>query len=412
MHAIRCRSRLAAFCAAVLVPTLVAAGPASATVFRPSLTVTGELWQNTRGGAHAGGFWDTLVDLGAELDLAELGVPAGGHVFAQAHWLQNRDRDVYFIARAGALNPVSGAMANDHVRVFNLHYHRAWRADTVALKIGQLALDDDFMAAQYASLFINSAFGAMPSSVGTPPYAERAEATAFPVYPVAAPGVRLAVRASETFSWQGGLYSGFPGHDDFHNHGSEWTRRGSANGAVVFGEFAWRLSAGSRPATLTFGGDYHSGRFADFAGFNAGTEAAGARGLYSFYVMHDAVLAPAGTDKPRIAGFWRAGVAPQQDRNVVTAYADAGLNWFAPLPGRPDDVAGAALSHTHVGRAFRAAAGAAANETTIELTYRARFSTHLTVQADAQFVFSPAYGSATGEHRTAVVLGLRTTLAF
>jgi porin len=411
MHAIRCCSWLAAVCATSLAPTPVAANAAPAATFRPSLTVTGELWQNVRGGASRGGWWNTLVELGAELDLATPGGPAGSSVTAQAHWVENRDTHHCFAETTGAANPASGLMAGAQVRLYNFHYRQKWSDDAVALKLGQLALDDDFMGSDYASLFVNSAFGAMPSQVGTPPYSERRNATAFPVYAVAAPGVHLAARASDSFSWQAGIYHGEPGPDDRRNHGFDWLGH-SVSGEVFIFEAAWNFPLGQQPSRLCLGGVQHTGRFTDFEKPNSTGGYSATRGLHSFHVTHDFVLSAQADRKPRVAGFWRAGVAPQHDRSLVATYADAGLNWFAPLPGRPDDIAGVALSHTRFGHAFRAAAGTAASETTVELTYRARITAHFTAQADAQFVFSPACGSAGGEHRTALVLGLRTTLAF
>jgi porin len=100
---------------------------------------------------------------------------------------------------------------------------------------------------------------------------------------------------------------------------------------------------------------------------------------------------------------------------MVSLYADAGLNWFAPLPGRPDDVAGIAVSYTQFGSAFRQSTGTdgvGAHETTVELTYQAKINRWLTMQADAQVLFNPAVNPKSGSREAACVLGMRAVINF
>ncbi len=151
------------------------------TAIKTSLTATGEFWQNVAGGAQAGGWWNTLLDLGVECDLVRFGGPVGSALFAQLHGVKNSEADGCFGDSTGALNPVSGTMASDHLRVFNLFYRQSWRNGAGVLKLGQLAVDDDFMGSDYAGLFVNSAFGAMPSQVGTSLSSECGYTSAFPI---------------------------------------------------------------------------------------------------------------------------------------------------------------------------------------------------------------------------------------
>jgi len=223
--------------------------------------------------------------------------------------------------------------------------------------------------------------------------------------------VWLQLRLSESFIWQTGLYYGGPGPDAKDNYGFDWDRA-SHSGALVFTEASWRYRIGGGDATLRVGGSYHSGHFENYDAIQAGRTTTIARGLASFYAIHDLVLATDAASEPKLGLFGRAGLSPQRDRGVVTAYADAGLNWFAPLPGRPDDVAGAAVSWTRFGRSFRATRGVATNETTVELTYKAQLTPRFTLQADAQFLLNPAPNAVSGQHETAAVLGLRAQISF
>jgi porin len=385
---------------------------AAAPIVQPSLTITGEYWRTVDGGLRTGGLWNVLADLTLEVDLARLGGPADSALVAQVLGNKNQHEEVSVADYTGAANPVSGIHAGDAWRVFNLHYRQSWADGAHTLKLGQLAIDDEFMGSEYSGLFANSAFGAMPSQVATPLAGRYGGSGAFPIYAVASPGLLVQTTLNDAWSWQTGLYYGGPGLDEKDNHGFEWT---DGAGLVVFTEAAWTGKLASLPNTVRLGGAYHSARFDDFESLAAGRDDATVRGLYSFYVVHDITLASRAEDKPLLGAFWRAGVSPQSDRAVVSTYADAGLNWFGPIPGRDDDIAGLAVACTHFGREFRRASGdeaPAGTETALELTYRAQLTPWWALQADAQWLFEPARDADSGRRETATVVGLRTEFAF
>lgn len=413
MPLLRCSSCLAALAAGRLVAAEPVAPPAAGSPLVVSLTATGERWQNTAGGIDTAEWWNTLVDLTAECDLHALGGPADSGLVIQTHWVGNRDDDTCFADATGAFNPVSGIIAGDHLRVFNLHYRQSWNGGACALKLGQLAVDDDFMGSDGAGAFLNSAFGAMPSQVATSLCAHCNYGCAFPIYSVAAPGVWLQLNPSPKFSWQTGLYYGAPGADVDDNHGFSWPGASQA-GALVFTEATWRYFAAGHDATARLGASFHSGKFEDYEAVLAGRAVTHARGLYSVYVVQDVVLVADPDGAPKLAAFGRVGVSPQRDRSVVTAYADAGVTWNAPVASRPDDLAGIAISCTRFGPSFRAAASPnepATAETTLEITYKFQLTDRVSLQADAQWLFDPARDAA-GARATATVVGLRSQFTF
>lgn len=388
------------------------AEPAAPAIIQPSLTITGEYWRNLDGGQRTGALWNVLADLTLEVDLARLGGPADSALVAQILGNKNQHDDRSFADYTGATNPVSGIHAGDAWRVFNLHYRQSWADGAYTLKLGQLAIDDDFMGSEYSGFFANSSFGAMPSQVATPLAARHEDSGAYPIYAVAAPGLLVQSRLSDAWSWQTGLYYGGPGIDEKDNHGFDWA---DGAGLVAFTEASWSGKLAGKPTTVRLGGAYHSGHFDDLESLADGDDEATARGSYSFYVVHDLTLASRAEDKPLLGAFWRAGLSPQSDRAVVSSYADAGLNWFGPIPGREADVAGVAVACTHFGRDFRRASGGeapAGTETTLELTYRAQLTSWWAVQADAQWLFDPARNTDSSARETATVVGLRTELAF
>jgi porin len=235
----------------------------------PFAVLTTEFWGNVAGGIEQRGWWNSLLDFGLELDTTKLGWWEGGSFLVQAHWAQNSSSTVAFQDFTGAFNPVSGIVAGDHLRIFNLYYRHQWRDERAVLKIGQLAVDDDFMGSDYGSLFLNSAFGAMPSQVGTPLATSAGNPPAFPIYSVAAPGLFLRVRPAPSFYSQLGLYYGWAGFDNRSNYGFDWADQAPPE-LGLFWESGVQFQIARREATSRLGLSYHTGPVDDFGGCNTG----------------------------------------------------------------------------------------------------------------------------------------------
>lgn len=81
----------------------------------------------------------------------------------------------------------------------------------------------------------------------------------------------------------------------------------------------------------------------------------------------------------------------------------------------PDDVAGLAVSYTRFGDAFRnrpGPIGIAAEEMTLELTYKAQVKCWLSMQADGQLLFAPAVNPSSNSRQTVVVIGMLAQVSF
>jgi porin len=380
----------------------------------PFAVWTTEAWGNVAGGLQRAGWWNSLLDFGVELDTAKLGWWPGGSFMVQAHWAQSLRRDACFEDDTGGFNPVSSIMAGDHLRVFNLYYRHAWHDGAVVLKFGQIAADDDFMGSDHAGLFLNSAFGAMPSQVGTPLATSCGSPPAFPIYSVAAPGVFVHWHPLEAFDTQLGLYYGRPGFDEPSNHGFGWASQSPAE-LGLFWESGYRYRIAQHPAAVRLGLSHHTGPVDDFSSSPAADLPATRQTVPNFYLIHDLALLMDPDGETRLGLFVRGGVTPEPDGSMVAAYADGGLAWHAPFPSRPDDLAGVAVSYTKFGSDFEQSTGSdgvAAAETTLELTYRAQVSRWLALQADLQLLFNPAVNPDSGSRETATVLGLRAEINF
>ena len=97
----------------------------------PYAVLTSEVWGDVSGGLKTGAWYDHLLDFGVRLDTAKLGWWNNGSFLVQAHWVQHIGEGDCFGEHTGAFNPVSGIMAGNQIRVFNLYYRQSWRVQTL-----------------------------------------------------------------------------------------------------------------------------------------------------------------------------------------------------------------------------------------------------------------------------------------
>ncbi len=371
-----------------------------------------EAWSNPTGGAGRGDWSLIGADLVAEAPASLFRGPAAGSVYAHVRGLMHHRRDGAFSDYVGSFHPVSNTFASEQLRVYNLYYRHAPAQAGWQIKVGQLALDDDFAVSAGGSHFLNAAFGALPTLTGTPVPTDRGGGAAFPIYSVAAPGVWFSRELGGDAGWQAGLYHGGPGSDRRGNHGFRWDSL-SRSGLVAVTELALEHRVGSRAATTRVGASLHTGTFEDAEALAMGSPDAKVRRLWSVYATHDFTLVPSDDPAaPRLLGFGRVGLAPQSDRAAVSHYADFGLVSHGLVPARPQDVAGAGVSYSHFGRGFRRVNGLGQTETVAEVFYAVAATARLTITADLQWVFNATRDAAVGDRGTAAVVGLRTRFAW
>jgi len=395
----------------LLIPNLNFRQELSAKGIDPCVILSTEGWGNVNGGLRTGGWYDHLLDFGLRLNTSRLGWWEDGNFLVQGHWAEQAGNGECFGEQTGAFNPASGIMAGDHIRVFNLYYRHVWSQDKVTLKVGQIAIDDDFMLSDYTGLFLNSAFGAMPSQVGTPLATSCGNGPAFPIYSVAAPGAFLKTCLTEKFSSQLGLYYGNPGPDKTDNYGFDWATQSPAE-LGLFWENGIGYNLSQHPGAFRFGLSYHTGDLDDFKALNNGNASIGKQSIPNYYIVNDFILLADKTGKTKLGLFFRGGIASELDLSTVGCYADAGFNWFGPLRIRPDDTAGVAISYTKFSAAFQNSSGPdgfGADETTIEITYKAQVTSWMTIQGDTQVLFNPEVTPNSNQRQTTTIIGLRLT---
>jgi porin len=367
----------------------------------------GEVLGNPVGGHRQGVVYDGLLEAGVVIDLGKL-----------ANW-QGATLTV------DGLDPHGSSLTRNDVRDYNVlsnidavhspRLYEAWLEQNLdggrfSIRAGQLPIDTEFFLSTNETLFINSAFGVLPSITQNVNVA---------VYPVAAPGVRLRAILNDSWSLQGGAFDGDVGDLHTNNRNGLRFNLNGSDGAFLIGELAYTLHPppaaprdGKQTPPPVLSGTYKLGAAYDTNDFPDDTTGQSRHGNYGVYVIMDQnVWQASGSPGPGLQAFGRVSVAPA-DRNQVEFYTDGGLDYTGLIPGRTQDVLGLGLSYTRLSNELRNAQGNTYPnhyETIVELTYQAVVTPWMNVQPDLQYIFNPG---ALGTQADALVLGLRFSLTF
>ncbi len=353
-------------------------------------------WSNLRGGLDQGTRFESLADFGGDLDLERLVGWRGARFAINWHDYRGGKPSEALVGPFGSRS-VSGLEAEDAFRFFEIYLEQTLFDGRLRAKIGQLALDSDFMKTPRAALFLNSIFEDFVSDVA---------ASDFAVYPLAAGGAFLEAAPTERERVRVGAYSADTGRDQGDNIGFDWSFSNSQGASVLV-----ELATERRPFGLR--GNYLVGLVMQTGNVEDFRDGGMADGLYAIYLGLDQTLFQGRGDGARDLGvFLHAVSAPQDHRSAFRWLTNGGFALTGPLPGRPRDVLGLAFSYMDFRRSFlrrRRAAGEprTSSEWIFELTYRAQLAGWLTLQPDLQYVVDPNLG-----RRNALVLGLRTVIEF
>jgi porin len=400
------------------------AGPLSLT-----LTYGSDLEAVISGGRRTGADYLGRLGIIADADLDRLLGWRGTTAHISVQQIHGRGLSQH---RIGNLLTVSGLEAEPALRLFNLWVQQAI-GTRATLRIGQFTAGQEFAISDTAGSFVNSTFG-WPGSFATD------LPSGGPAYPLAAPGIRLAIAPDARTGLRLAVFAGDPagpgGGDPQRRdlHGFNGLRL--AGRPFVIGEVQ-RSSGGVHPdVVVRAGGWLHFDRFADLR-FDAagrslvlagpGAQALQHRGNAGLYGIVDVGLWRSRADPARAArGFLRASFSPP-DRNPIDLYADGGVAMTGPLRSRSADVLGLGFAIARISPALRSLArdyrrpGGAAGvrpdyEAVAELSYQLQLGGAISVQPNVQYVIHPGarlpssgIGVATPD---ALLVGLRTSARF
>jgi porin len=332
----------------------------------------------------------------------------------------------------GDLNKVSLLDFPNNLNLWELWYEQKLFDNKVALKVGQLAVDRDFIVPEYYNSL--AGISLLNQTFFYPTMAFNVwDQAFFPVghhglasTPYGAPGTRLRVDPTPWGCFQVGAYGGNPDR----TRGDVRFNLSEDEGALIYSEVGLKINqakdAEGPPGNLKLGGYYHTDDFFDmyegtFAAFDNVLAALGQTplgifpnprthsGNYGAYFLADQVLwREVGKDDPAqqgLVGFFRVAGAPS-DRNLASWGIDGGLVYKGLIPTRDWDTLALAGSYLEISDDLRRAQrdlndlivgmGGAAPfthladyEAVIELSYKAQLTAWWTLQPSVQRVFHP-----------------------
>ncbi len=376
----------------------------------------GEAFYNW-GGIQDGGQYDGVLELHVNADMHRLGLWKGLCFFANGYQIHGRSiTDI----NTGSLMPVSSIEADPSTRLFELWFEQSLFNETVSVRFGQLAADVEFALSEGGSYFLNGTWG-------WPSIAAEDLPDGGPAYPLATPGVRVALAPSDSVKLMVGLYNGDPAPrcnkaggapQRCNEHGLDFVLSGPP---LLLAEAAYRyaLAKGALPGTVKLGGWNHFGTTEDPRTGPGGqpTPDAGGRSRennWALYgILDQLIWRVPGTEGPHgVAIFARVFGAPN-DRNLVDVYFDGGFTFTGLMMGRPNDVLAVGFAYTGLSGGAAAAdssdvtAAAPHDEWLIEIAYTFEIAGGWLFQPDFQYIGNPFEGA-----RDATVVGARTTLNF
>ncbi len=369
------------------------------------------------GGFKQGVDYDGLLELDLNADMRKLGLWKGLCFHANAFQIHGESITAGNIL---SLMAVSNIEATPATRLDELWFEQHMFNDRLAVKVGQLAADNDFILSDAWPYFLNGTWG-------WPSIAASDLPSGGPAYPLATPGVRVAITPNDKASLLVGVYNGDPAPPNCtgdpqrcNNDGLDFNLD-SPPLLMVEGAYNYN-QAQPLPGTLKLGGWNHFGTFEHF------TAATGNPGKlldndWGFYGIIDQLVwrVPGSKDPAGVGVFARVMGAPS-DRNVVDFYADGGVTFTGIIPRRPADAFAIGFAYTGISGAAHGLdidldQPVARNyEALIEICYTFEIKPGWTLQPDFQYFFQPGANlpndDGNGAVENAAVLGARTSISF
>jgi porin len=401
-----------------------------------SFTYIGDGQANVTGGVRRGAIYTGRLETVLDIDLEKFAGLQGAAVHFNTFAIHGRG-----LSRYNLLNIMT---ASDIEALSTVRLSEAWfeqkLGDKVLVRAGQLAADTEFLTSKNAGLFINGTFG-WPAITGVN------LPSGGPAFPFATPGARIKIVPTDNITLLAAVFNGDPagpGPNDPQERNRYGVNFRLRDPPLVMAEAQYKYGSVKDgwllPGTIKVGAWEHFGRFDDLRlsaeGISTADPASSGnplrrRGNDGVYGVIDQMIyhLPGEDEEKGVGVFMRAAGSPA-DRNLVSFYVDAGVNFNGMIPGRPDDSFGFAGAYARISptaslvdREIAFATGIARPirdyEALIELTYQAQIMTGWSVQPNFQYIFHPG-GSiadpneATGTHRIrdAAVFGLRSTIKF
>ncbi|WP_158303924.1 carbohydrate porin [Paramagnetospirillum magneticum] len=402
------------------------------------VTSVNEMLANPYGGVSHGGKGQGRMQFDLDIDLEKMAELKGTTLHAGAMWIYGGRISG---KNLGNLMPVSNIEAIPSRRLFTLWGQQVLFDDMLSVRLGQLAVDDEFVVSKLSSVFVNSTFGFPFGISGNLPSGGAA-------FPMPTPGARVKLNLTDEVSWMTAAFAGDPAgkfdvrDPQWRNHDGTTFSFSRGTFYITEGAYAVNQEKNSKglPGTYKLGAWYHSARFNDQHFDNLGQSLASGnttgignpvRGNGGVYFVIDQMLIKGQRwSEEGLGVFLRGGVSPS-DRNQVPFYLDGGISYKGLFAGREEDTLALGVGYGQLSgslqgldRDTRQINGQPTRpvrdyETVIEVTYQAQITPWWTIQPDVQYVIhpggnipNPGAGSQFTPIGDTFIFGARTAIKF
>lgn len=350
---------------------------------------------NFTGGLETGTVYRQLLDVNLTVETEPLIGWEGGTFYINfQNYAGQNGTDVL----TGDLQGFDNLDADDYAAITELWYSQGFFEDLFVLTIGKVDANALFAYVEDGGYLLNSSAGFAPTIVG------------MPSYPDPAMSVNLFFNPLD---W---MYVGFGWYDGTSSTGTKGpaTFFDNEEGYFLIGEVGvnWSLAelfgnepqedpaVKTYPGRFAIGGSGHTGTFETFDGDSQS-------GTAGFYLLAEQTFLQLDAENPdrRASVFFQYGYA-DPSISEIEHFLGGGVNFFGPIPGRENDVAG-----FYVGSALLSdeAGFDSPQETELELTYKVQVTPFFSIQPDLQYIFDPGGASS---NANALVGTLRFELLF
>jgi porin len=378
-----------------------------------SMTYIGEVFEVLSGGLAQRASYQGRFDLTVDTDLDKLlgwrGASASFTVF-QIHSTSRNVAD-----NVGSIADPSNIDALQTTRLFSAWFQQNFFDDRLSIRFGQLGIDLESFTSATSGGLINGTFGWATVLAANMP-------SGGPSYPLAAPGARVAFKATDDITLAGSIFSGDPAGPNCNDLPQVCNRYGLtfsfSGGTLLAGEVQYGVNQGKQaaglPGVYKLGTWHHTADFADQRFPRVMHD-----GNWGIYGVADQMVWRSAESSLNL--FIRSGISPS-DRNLISFYVDGGAGIKGLFPGRPDDVLTFGAAYQKISPDAAAADRDAglpivrSEEIVFELSYQAQLAPWWIIQPDVQYIVNPG-GHVAGPNpavaiKNAAIIGLRSTIKF
>jgi len=387
-------------------------------------SVNDMLW-NTTGGISTGSACAGLFQFGVTVDTAKTIGLEGGTFKNTWLWLYGRNPSSY----VGDAYGVSGIAANPAFRAYELWYQQNLWNDAFSLRGGLLGLDAEFALSPTSALFVNGSFG-------FPNFLSQNLVNGGPEYPMATPGLRLALKPLSWLTLRSALTQANPFSQAQNLHNFNWNF-GPSGGllSITEAEADWDSLLKDRhlPGAAKAGFWIQNGPSPtlpeDWA-FGAPGTLGYCSGCYGIIdqLLYRAPSALSGKNPVSCKGsssaddsapvqglssYARIGFSPQPASTLCLS-VDGGLVYTGLIPGRTEDQLGAGFAYGQLGSGYSGLGISQGIQdpfysAVAELTYSIQLAPAVKLQPDLQYVIRP---NGSSQYGNAFVAGFRAIVDF